>query len=150
MNSKTEPYRRYLETLTLETLDRLSEFVVDDVRFTDPLHDVQGVGAMSNIFRNMFASISKIKFQIQHVATDGDTCMMSFRFTGQLSGKVIDFKGVSIISFNAEGYVTSHVEYWDPCRSLYEKFPVIGPLFAAVRRQVASRSGGQSLPLNQR
>ena len=43
MTPPHDRYRRYLETLTPETLKAISDYVTEDVRFKDPFNDVRGV-----------------------------------------------------------------------------------------------------------
>jgi len=62
MTAPHERYRRYLKTLTLETLDALPDYVIDDVRFKDPFNDVHGADAMHRVFRHMFDNVGNVRF----------------------------------------------------------------------------------------
>jgi steroid delta-isomerase len=139
MTPPHERYRAFLETLSLDTLDRLSDHVTPDVRFKDPFNDVRGADAMARIFRHMFASVDNIRFTVDHSMASGDTSLMSWRFQGMLSGRQWSFEGSSVLRFAPDGRVAEHVDHWDAAGQFYERFPVIGWLLAALRRRLAVR-----------
>lgn len=139
MTAPHERYRDFLETLSLETLDRLADHVTPDVRFKDPFNDVEGVDAMTRVFRHMFANVDDIRFTVHHSMASGDTGFMSWRFQGMLSGKLWTFEGTSVLRFAPDGRVAEHIDYWDAAGEFYERFPVIGWLLAALRRRLAVR-----------
>ena len=137
MNQTAQRYRTYLETLTFEDIDRLSEFAADDIRFKDPFNEVRGIEAMERVLRHMFRLISGIRFSIRHIAVDGEYCMMEWRFEGKLHWFDVDFEGTSVVRFGSDGKVLSHTDYWDAGRAFYEKLPIIGIVFGFLRRAVA-------------
>ena len=132
-------YRRFLESLTPETLDRLPDYVAEDVRFKDPFNDVRGADAMQRVFRHMFENVGDIRFAVHHVALDGDTCFMDWRFEGRLGGRDWSFDGASVITLDAEGRVAAHIDHWDAGSAFYERLPVIGWLLARIRGRLAIR-----------
>lgn len=139
MMEAAQSYRRFLETLSPASLQRLPEFVHHDVHFRDPFNDVRGADAMAQVFRHMFDNVPGVAFSVQHLAIDANVCLMSWRFTGTLFGQRWAFDGTSVVLFNNDGHVTSHTDYWDAARTFYERLPVIGWLLAAIRRRIAVR-----------
>ena len=132
-------YRRFLETLTPEKLDRLPDYVTTDVRFKDPFNDVRGPGAMQRVFRHMFENVDNIRFTVHHVALAGDTCFMDWRFEGRLGGRDWSFEGASVITLDTDGKVVAHIDHWDAASAFYECLPVIGWLLARIRGRLAIR-----------
>ena len=98
-------YRRYLETLSLETLPSLSDYVRPDVKFKDPFNDVSGSVAMTSIFQDMFEKTSNIVFQVDNMASDGNICLMAWQFKATLRGRPWKFFGTSVITFAPDGRV---------------------------------------------
>ncbi len=137
MTEPHEPYRQYLETLSPQTLGQLAEHVTNDVHFKDPFNDVRGVAAMTAVFDHMFSAVKGVKFRVSHAMTQGDTCLMSWRFEGELATGPWTFEGTSVIRFSADGRVVEHVDHWDAARNFYERLPVIGHLLARIRRRLA-------------
>ena len=138
MSTPSDRYRNYLETLTLETLADLGEYVVDDVRFKDPFNDARGTDAMANIFRHMFDTVGPVRFIVEDCSGNTGTCMMSWRFEGILRGRPWTFDGTSVIKFAADGRVVEHVDHWDAASAFYERLPIIGWLLVAIRRRLAN------------
>ena len=54
-----DAYLDYLENLTAQDIQRLSDYVSPDVRFSDPFHDVRGIAEMAAIFSKLFTNIYK-------------------------------------------------------------------------------------------
>jgi steroid delta-isomerase len=139
MKESAERYRRYLETLSPETLDRLREYVTADVHFQDPFNDIHGAEALAKIFHHMFDTLGDVRFSVHHVSTDGDTCLMAWRFEAVLRNRPWSFDGASVVTFAPDGRVAEHIDHWDAARSFYEKLPVIGWLLATLRGRIAVR-----------
>ncbi len=113
-----ERYRHYLETLTPETLERLSDYVTPDVRFADPFNDVRGPVAMAAVFRDMFESVGDVRFTIRHMHTDRNHCLMAWTFAATLFGKPWHFDGTSEVEFAEDGRVAAHIDHWDAARAV--------------------------------
>lgn len=138
MMATHQRYRRYLETLTPESLCQLEEYVAGNVRFCDPFNDTIGVDAMRRVFQHMFAAVGPVSFCVFNVMSDGDTCLMSWRFEANLRGKPWSFDGASVISFDPDGFVVAHIDHWDAASAFYEKLPVIGALLRRLRGWLAA------------
>lgn len=137
MTAPCERYRIYLETLTPESLARLGDHVVGNVRFKDPFNDVTGVDAMARVFRHMFENVGDIRFVIQHAMASADTCLMAWRFGGTLRGKSWQFDGASVIRFAPDGRVAEHIDHWDAVGAFYQRLPVIGSLISWINGRLA-------------
>jgi limonene-1,2-epoxide hydrolase len=134
-----ERYRRFLETLTPDSLGALDRYVTGGVRFKDPFNDVRGAEAMARVFRHMFENVADVRFRVHHMALAGDTCLMAWRFEGRLGSGPWTFDGASVVRFTADGRVCEHIDHWDAARDFYERLPVIGRLLAWLRGRLATR-----------
>ena len=139
MTAPHERYRRFLETLSPETLDGLSEQVTDDVRFKDPFNDIRGREAYERALRHMYDTLGEVRFTIGHALSDGNTCLMQWRFESQLRGRPWTMEGASRVRFAEDGRVAEHIDYWDAAENVYERLPVIGWLLSRVRARLAAR-----------
>lgn len=135
-------YARFFETLTPETLDRLSEFAAPDIRFKDPFNDVTGIDPMRAIFLHMFEKMERPAFQVTHRAKDAQddaVWFLRWRLTGQLralSNRDWSVEGMSEIHFDSGGRVVAHIDYWDAGQNFYEMLPVIGRVIRLLRKRV--------------
>jgi len=139
MNEACQRYCRYLETLTPDTLDRLGDYVTDDVRFKGPFNDVSGIDNMTRVFRHMFDNVDGIRFTVEQALSDDDRCLLAWRFEGRLSGEPWRFEGTSVLRLAADGRVSEHIDHWDSGQAFYERLPVIGWLLRRIRNRLAIR-----------
>ena len=130
-------YRRYLETLTPETLVSLPNYVTANVRFKDPFNDVRGVDAMARVLNEMFCKLGNVSFQAVHINSNDNICIIVWNFEATLRQKIWKFDGTSVITFNADGRVSEHIDHWDAASNFYEHLPGIGWLLRKVRRCIA-------------
>ena len=137
MNPVHDRYRRFLETLSPETLAELPAYVSDDVHFKDPFNDVHGTDAMARVFRHMFENVQDVNFEVRELASEGAVCLMSWHFEGKLSDKPWQFEGASVVRFADDGRVTEHIDHWDSGRDFYERLPIIGSLLAFLRGRLS-------------
>ena len=138
MTNAHESYRQYLETLSLETLPSLSNYVRPDVQFKDPFNDVRGISAMTSIFQDMFENVGNAALQVDHIASDGSVCLMAWQFKATLRGRPWKFSGTSVITFAPDGLVDKHIDHWDAASDFYQYFPIIGWLLEKIRLRIAS------------
>ena len=134
-----ERYVRYLEGLNPATLDELSSYVTEDVRFKDPFNDVRGVKAMETVFRHMFEALGDVHFQVHQAIAEGDRCLLEWRFDSRLRGRPWRFEGTSALRFAPDGRVAEHIDYWDAAQDFYERLPLIGGLLRWLRGRLAAR-----------
>ena len=120
-----------------ETLPELLKYVSADVHFQDPFNDVHGIDAMAEIFRHMFELVGPVRFTVYQAQAAGRVGLFSWRFEGQLFGKPWVFNGTSVITFDEDGMVIVHIDHCDAAQNFYERLPLIGWLFAWLRRRLA-------------
>ena len=137
--TKADAYRVYLETLTPETLEKLSQFVTPDVRFIDPFNDTTGVNALRHVFEDMFDSVQDIIFNVNALGLDGSVALMSWKFSGTVRGRGFKVDGMSKISFAKDGRVCEHIDHWDSATQFYMRLPIIGTLLSFVRRRISTQ-----------
>jgi steroid delta-isomerase len=138
MTERHERYCRYLESLTPEGLEKLSDYVTPDVRFKDPFNDVRGVASMASVFRHMFDNVPDIRFKVRHAMTEGDICLLTWRFEGTLREQVWRVEGASALCFAPDGRVAEHIDYWDAAENFYGRLPFIGWLVRQIRGRLSA------------
>ena len=139
-NSSLNGLVSWYETLTLASVERVSDFYAHDAHFVDPFNDVRGTPAIALIFRHMFQQVDAPRFIVEQRFENGAEAMLTWRFEFASRGKAWSIPGASALRFNEAGKVASHRDYWDPARELYAGLPVVGGLFRWLTRQFAARS----------
>jgi steroid delta-isomerase len=136
---RVDAFALYFETLTPQSLVDLPRFYAADCHFRDPFNDVQGISAVQAIFRHMFERLDGPRFFVRERVVDAPRVMLTwdfeFRFRGWQSHKTQCIHGASLITFDANGLVAVHRDYWDAAEELYEKLPLLGPLLRWLTKQ---------------
>lgn len=134
-------YIRYYEALSPGSLEALGTVCHEDVRFKDPFNETVGLDAYKALLDGMFKSAPDITFKVLHCSYDGEVCFL--RWDSQATIKALGkepwtVKGMSELTFAADGRVLSHIDHWDAASQFYERLPIIGRILKAIRRRVAA------------
>jgi steroid delta-isomerase len=120
-------------------LARFDAIYAPGARFKDPFNDVRGVPAIRAVFAHMYAAVLAPRFEILERGLDGDVGLVRWRFHyAERSGTTRSFDGVSRVSFDAQGRVTEHLDYWDPVEAVWTRVPVLGALLRLLGRRLAA------------
>lgn len=119
--------------------EKLYEVYTDNIMFSDPLHSIEGREALEAYFANMYANVSECRFQYHHRQRQGETAFvtwtMHFAHPRLAAGKVISVDGCSYLTFEDDGRVSRHRDYFDAGAMLYENVPVLGGLIRLLKRR---------------
>ena len=130
---------QWYATLTPESLERIGAFYHPQARFRDPFNDVQGVAQIRGIFAHMFATTAAPRFAVGDHLAQGDRAFVLWEFTFGLGGRPYRVQGATYFTFDANGLVTQHHDYWDAAGELWQKLPLMGAAVAWLRRRFAAR-----------
>lgn len=137
--------RRIVQLYQGLTPDRLSELeacYAPDAYFKDPFNEVRGVPAIRRIFEHMFTALQAPRFVITQQIVQDHRAFLEWEFRFRLSRWKPEveqcIKGASSLSFDEQGRVSHHRDYWDAAEELYAKLPLLGVLMRWLRRQVSS------------
>jgi len=129
----------WYETLTPETLERITEHYARDARFKDPFNDVSGRTAIRRVFAHMFETTEAPRFRIEsRVAGEGEA-FVTWVFSFRAMRRDFEILGATHLRFDASGDVVLHRDYWDAAEELYAKLPLLGPLVRLLGRRFAVR-----------
>jgi steroid Delta-isomerase len=147
-----DKYLTILQNFDRNNLDALCECVSVDVRFVDPFNDVSGRTAYRTIFSDMLDNLENHEFEVitivwsdnivqKECAKRDAVVFLKWRLSAMLP-RLLDAEwevtGCTELRVNQEGFVTAHIDYWDPSHGLYEKLPFIGWIFRFLRRRLQS------------
>lgn len=122
-------------TLNPTTLSNIARFYADEAKFKDPFNEVSGVEKIHDIFEHMFATTKDPRFVFNEVIEQAQKAFLTWEFHFGLRGKNYVVKGGSMLTFNDQGLITDHRDYWDAAEELWEKLPMIGGLVGWLRRR---------------
>jgi hypothetical protein len=142
-DAAADAFQRYLaalEGLTPATLPALSQMLAEDVRFTDPFHDVQGRAAMCRVLGQMFDDLQQVRFVVAASAIREQVGFMSWTLAAtarRFGARSLVLRGASEIRLGSDGLVVVHIDYWDAAHQLYERLPLLAPVLRTLRRRIA-------------
>lgn len=141
MEKALEAYVSAFEKLNSETLGELKRRMHPRVRFSDPFNDVQGWPNVAAIFDRMYQMMSSATFEVLDSALSSsapNTAMLHWNFVGvaKKSGNTIKLSGMSVVQFDNDGLVTSHIDHWDAAEQFYERIPVLKSVLRFIKKKI--------------
>ena len=142
MNDALKAYVEYFETLEPRRLIFISKYFAPKARFRDPFNDVVGLRNIRAIFDHMYDTLDNPRFKVSHYAicADGYTALLRWDFLFSRSGKQHCISGCSEVMFNDKKMVISHIDYWDPADTVYQKIPILGSIIKAIRNKLSANT----------
>lgn len=132
----------FFEQLQPASLAELGRHYASDARFKDPFNEVQGLTAIEDIFRHMFAALEHPHFVITGRVVQGRECFLTweFRFAFQRYARGVEqtVRGATHLVLDEHHRITLHRDYWDAAEELYEKLPCVGALMRWLKRRARS------------
>lgn len=109
--------------------DRLASYYDADALFTDPVHEVRGLAAMSAYFRRAYANLDYCRFVFARHAQAGEQLFISwdmhFSHPALQHGRRITVAGCSHLQLQGR-VIRTHRDYYDVGQMLYDHVPLLG------------------------
>ncbi len=129
----------FFEQLQPADLADLGQHYAPDARFKDPFNEVQGLAAIRDIFRHMFATLQHPHFVITGRVEQGRECFLTwefrFAFSSYARGVEQTVRGATHLVLDEHHRITLHRDYWDAAEELYEKLPGVGMLMRWLKHR---------------
>nr|WP_218953763.1 nuclear transport factor 2 family protein [Pseudomonas sp. SbOxS1] len=121
-------------------LHRLEQLYSHDVRFSDPLHEVQGLAALQEYFTELYANVSELGFTFHghDQVQDGVGYLrwtLHYRHPRLRHGQPIEVVGCSYLLWHEKVY--QHRDYFDAGALLYEHLPLMGTAIGWLKGRLA-------------
>ena len=134
-----ESFIHLYQKLNKDNLHLLSQVYSDDIEFSDPLHHVSGLPALTHYFANLYQNVASIDFDIHQVIHQQGAATlkwtMVFSHSKLNAGEDITVEGVSILGLNNKIY--QHQDFFDLGTMLYEHIPLVGSLVKLVKSKAS-------------
>jgi ketosteroid isomerase-like protein len=141
MSEFLQGFARDFAALDKHNLERLSQLYSDDIRFTDPLHEVQGLPQVRRYFAELYANVSELKFNFHGFDASGEgqgylRWTMTYRHPRLQGGQPIQVEGCSHLLWR-DDKVYRHRDYFDAGALLYEHLPLLGRVIHWLKGRLA-------------
>ena len=126
------------EHIQVNNIERLMAHYSSHAMFKDPFQEVSGKQAIAHIFLKMFDQLDNPSFKVLSVLHNKLEASILWEFHFQFkrwNHAPQRLKGVSWLTFDELGLITSHIDYWDPSEGIYEKLPIVGSLMRFLKKQ---------------
>lgn len=141
MSEFLQGFARDFAALDKHNLERLGQLYSDDIRFTDPLHEVQGLPQVRRYFAELYANVSELKFNVHGFDASGEgqgylRWTMTYRHPRLQGGQPIQVEGCSHLLWR-DDKVYRHRDYFDAGALLYEHLPLLGRVIHWLKGRLA-------------
>jgi hypothetical protein len=131
----------FYNRLNFSNLETLQQLYAVDVEFIDPVHHIRGLAALEQYFAHAYENLQQCEFELgpRGVGPHWGFVSWQMRFRHQAigAGQLIVVDGCTELTYNAQGLVTRHRDYYDLTQMVYQHLPVIGWLTGKVRSRMA-------------
>ncbi len=138
MPSVVEQFKETYGRLNAQSLGLLAELYTDDVVFQDPFRRLEGLGALTRYFAELYAHVETCSFtfeaEVVHAQQGVILWTMSLRHPRLNGGRTVVVPGSTHVRFRHKIYF--HRDYFDAGAMLYEHIPVIGMVIRFLKERV--------------
>ncbi|MGS0674311.1 nuclear transport factor 2 family protein [Shewanella sp. 0m-4] len=128
------------QVLNKDNLHQLAQVYSEDIQFSDPLHHVSGLAALTEYFGKLYQNIDFIHFDIHQVihAKGAATLIWTMKFVHPKlnGGAEISVEGVSLLGL--ERKITQHQDFFDVGAMLYEHIPLLGSAVKMIKARAST------------
>ncbi len=132
----------FYENFSVEHLNELDDFYTQDIEFTDPVHQVNGILSLKHYLKKMAANLTHYRIRYIDVMADDNkaylTWEMEFAHKSIRGGQVITVRGMTRLEYTSRIYY--HEDCYDMGALLYEHLPVIGGITRSLKGRIAGQA----------
>ena len=130
MNDKyIKNYIGLFSNLSLKNIEQFDDLIDKDIEFSDPFNCLKGIKNFKKVFYHMFENVEDPSFIILHFTKNKRKVFLKWKMIFYAFKSKQFIEGVSEITLNNEGKITSHIDYWDSMNGLFTKLPFIGVFY---------------------
>lgn len=138
-NTLVDDFIQLYQALNKDNLHLLAQVYDDNIRFTDPMHQITGLASLTQYFAKLYKNVKHIHFEIKEVQQDANQAalfwQMQYCHPKLNKGGLIRVDGMSQLKFNDKIYF--HRDYFDLGQMLYEHLPCMGGLIRLLKDRAA-------------
>ena len=133
-------FRSLYQSFDKETLERLPHFYSDDIFFKDPIHQLNGIEALTRYFASFCDPELACNFVFSNQLITEEQAFfqwdMHYRHPRLKNGEPLTLKGGTLIKFNSHIYY--HEDLYDMGAMIYQHIPILGWAINKVNARLVS------------
>lgn len=126
------------QKLNNSNLDLLSEIYCDDIQFSDPMHNINGIVELRKYFANLYSNVTHCQFDITDSFSVANNAFvywsMHYVHPKLASGNTITVQGHSKLTFNGDKII-EHRDYFNVGELLYKHIPLLGSVIKLIDKR---------------
>lgn len=136
-----EKFINIYQLLSIDNLSLLETLYHQNIRFQDPIHEINGFNDLSKYFNQLYQNVLSCQFDITQIFHQDNQAAiywtMIYSHKQLNNGNPITVEGHSLI-IGDDGKVIYHRDYIDLGQMLYEHIPVLGRLITWTKKRMLS------------
>lgn len=132
-------YANFYEKLSSKSpVGTYKDFFDENSEFEDPFQKLKGLEKIFAVFEDMYKKLYNPRFIVDEVVCSNEVAYLRWIFEYSLdeNKEKQSFVGISRVTFNEEGKVKSHIDYWDASQHVYEKIPLLGSILRFIKSKL--------------
>lgn len=121
------------------SLARLPNIYSPSIIFKDPVHQLKGIGALSNYFASFCHPDMQYEFHITNeIVSHGQAFFqwqMHYQHPRLQAGSPLTLQGGTLIKFNSK--IIYHEDFYDMGAMIYQHLPLIGWIVKKINQRIA-------------
>ena len=138
MNPFLQHFKSIFNQLDATRLYLLDEIYAPNVKFSDPVHELEGLPALRDYYQRLYEGVISCRFDFDdEIVQDERAALvwtMRFEHVRFKKAGVMTLTGVSHLRFNDR--VFYHHDYFDMGAFIYERVPVLSSVIRAIKKRL--------------
>lgn len=136
-----EQFKQLYQTFNTETTAKLPLLYNAAIIFKDPIHQLKGIGALTNYFASFCKPDTYCQFEFTNQIISHDQAFfqwqMNYSHPRLKNGKPLSLNGGTLIKFNSQ--ITYHEDFYDMGAMIYQHLPVLGWAVKKINARIAGQ-----------
>lgn len=139
MTEGLDRFKSVMNRLNAGTIGLIDDVYTGDVRFVDPLHEINGREALREYYARMYENVASCEFEFVDQVRDESSAslvwIMRMRHKNFRSDETLELPGMSFLRFEG-GRVAHHHDSFDLGAMIYERVPVVGAVVRHIKGRI--------------
>ncbi|MBK8576724.1 MAG: nuclear transport factor 2 family protein [Elusimicrobia bacterium] len=133
MKNRIEEIIAYYENLSLANLETLGNIYAPQLHFKDPFIEIFDLPGLKRYYTNLWTRGRNPRFKITASVGNEHRCALIWVFRYERFHMNWEIRGCFWVELNSHGLIVKHEDFWDVSSQIYERLPVIGLFFRAIK-----------------
>ena len=140
MEHIVETFKNVFNRMDKDHIHLVETLYTPDIVFRDPIHQIEGIGAMQQYFRQLYQDLLSCEVTYgQEIVAPGEAMIpwvMTLRHRRLNGGRPFEVAGVSALQYGDK--IHAQQDYFDVGAMVYEQIPLLGAVVRWIKRRLQS------------